>query len=677
MEILKDKFNIIENNITNINPDELIFILDNYFENLIYNDEKIYHSDYIIQICWFNNNINIENIVVKHFENLLKQNIILIKQNIIKNTFELDSGLDKLIDNYLEKINKLSLYFNDITNITKQCMVKLYNEILINPIIITFLKNEISELNYEKQPYIIKLYNLINKISNINNNLDIIKSFLLRISSNIHLILENNTMVSYPISEKYQKIINFGKNINLYEKIINYFHFTDKNIINVIQNSANFIIDQLIKIIKIIKIKELVKIFYNFNNTFNNITLYVDEYNICKLSSKLACFIEKELNNIDNDYINKLINLNLLLHYNKNIINNNIYTIITYTFNTMCSKEIVYEKILEEIHQVILKNDFNNNIINILKYCSKILNKDIFIEKYNKNLITRLLFKPNIELEKIYYYILLEIFSQKLLFKTNKIINDMETSIINQENFIENFNTFNNYNTIVTSYSNWDVNQNEGVLSYEIVKTLKKSQLIKYLQKFQKFYIDKYNKKINWYPHFGEIIFEYMNKEIKMLPIQFLILELLHKNKDINKDNILKLSIFENYSSIFTQSIISSLLYGEIIILNKNNIFEISKKNNIQSDYIDIFFKTSNYSNIWEEKRYYEIISSREDILCANINHIIKKENMTEIELFNTLKTKINVFTFDKSIFDIVIQKMITNDYIKINNNKFEKIYWN
>jgi hypothetical protein len=59
---MKDKFNIITNYVNNNTTDELSIIdelslIDNFFENLMHSNERIIHSDLILQILWFRKEI--------------------------------------------------------------------------------------------------------------------------------------------------------------------------------------------------------------------------------------------------------------------------------------------------------------------------------------------------------------------------------------------------------------------------------------------------------------------------------------------------------------------------------------------------------------------------------------------------------------------------------------------
>ena len=77
--------------------------------------------------------------------------------------------------------------------------------------------------------------------------------------------------------------------------------------------------------------------------------------------------------------------------------------------------------------------------------------------------------------EKLIYEFLRVKFGDKLCYKINKVITDTEQSFDDNINFIKlTTGTFDNKMTVITtSFSNWDVNQNEGLLDNNIVESIK------------------------------------------------------------------------------------------------------------------------------------------------------------------------------------------------------------
>jgi len=84
---MKDKFNIIQNDVSHINLEELTSLIDNYFENLLYSNERVIHSDLISQILWFRKDFDSTQIILRHLENYLKEKKASIRNSIKKGSF--------------------------------------------------------------------------------------------------------------------------------------------------------------------------------------------------------------------------------------------------------------------------------------------------------------------------------------------------------------------------------------------------------------------------------------------------------------------------------------------------------------------------------------------------------------------------------------------------------------
>jgi hypothetical protein len=195
---------------------------------------------------------------------------------------------------------------------------------------------------------------------------------------------------------------------------------------------------------------------------------------------------------------------------------------------------------------------------------------------------------------------------------------------------------------------------------------------------YSEFYKLRYEnkRKLNWYPHFGEIVFDFNEIEFKMLPIQFILLEHIYKVTIISKNDLINFQIFSGYNEHFKKSIVSSLLLGGIIILEDDNIKINSNTHYIATNYIELFFTSSNYVDIWNVNREKELILSREEVLSSWINHFLKKESLEKIQLMSKIKKSMDLFEFTIDFLDIVIIDMINKKYIKYNQEKLEKIIW-
>jgi hypothetical protein len=256
----------------------------------------------------------------------------------------------------------------------------------------------------------------------------------------------------------------------------------------------------------------------------------------------------------------------------------------------------------------------------------------------------------------------------------------MEYSIKDKENFKEVFFNSSKLNIITSSCGNWDINQNEGILSNDLISQTKDDfTLMYYLSKYNTFYQKRYQnkRKLNWSPHFGEITFDYLNKEFKMMPIQFMVIEFINKMKLSSKENMLNANILSGYNEEFRKSVVSSLLFGGILQQENDIITLNSNIEKMSTNYIEIFFSTTNYTDIWNKRREVELQMSREDVLSSWINHFVKKVSYNIGELYDKIKVQLTLFEFDKTLLEKVVTTMIEKDYIKYNSeNKLEKLLW-
>ena len=692
---MEDKFAIIQNDICNLSNDELISKLDNYFENLFLDsNQRIFHNDLIIQIIHFRKDIDVSEIILRHLDNYLKEKKLAIRNSIKKGNFEIDSGLNNLIKSYFDKINICSYFILDNKKIMSYGLSQLYHKIITDPSLLTFLIYELSSLEKSNINSIKKLTTVMKKISIVNPDTKSYQWFLFIIASSIKTIMDKNINKTYPISnENYQQIINFKENLSLYQKVETFYSYVGIDIRIITDSITGIIWSSFIKIM----------------NSCSSLELYyLIEYN----KNILKTIIATDLNH---SFTNQLfIFIILQEEKHKNLINlknfikcfQTIHELVLPSGNSrdkinakiseIFSNEDSQNVLLETINKTILTEKINN-LYDILYFCSNIKNKDIFIEKYNRMLINRLLHKPNIYIERKYYEVLYNIFGDKLLYKTNKILTDIEYTIEDKGNFIKlsdnikkenkifqdsvgyNYNIVTVMNVVTSSYNNWDINYSEGIIPDNFVKKYNNDYiLLNMMYVYSEFYKLRYKnkRKLNWYPHFGEIIFDFNEIEFKMLPIQFILLEHIYKVTIISKNELINFQIFSGYNEHFKKSIVSSLLLGGIIILEDSNIKINSDISKITTNYIDLFFTSSGYADIWNIRREKELILSREEVLSSWINHFLKKESLEKIELMSKIKKSMNLFEFNIDFLDNVINDMITKDYIKYNKEKLEKIIY-
>lgn len=691
MSLLVDKFNILENN-TTLGDDKLLSIIDNYFENLLNTEEKVIHSDFIYQIFWFNKNLDFSNLVLKHLENFLKQRKIVIRNNIKKGIFEMDN-LIKLIRNYNEKTSKISLLCTDKDKILKLSSNYLFELIISDPSVINFIKSELENIYNDKKKYIIELFKSIEIISELNPQLKIYKWFLLLIASSLDENIDDIIKKTYPVPEYYQVMINFTSICKVYENVVHHYSFVKESINIILSTSLYNFTNFIVKIFNTCNIKQINTIIKNNKLILEKI--YTDN-NIIYNDLVIRDFLTKEyllfVNNKFFAIVDNEINISLLMNFAncwklcENLINNSngAKDIINKKVTSYFSNDKIIDLIINNIHENILNEKDYENIINILYLTSNIKEKDKFIDKYNRKLIERLLYKPNIKKEKELLDILITKFDEKLINKTTKIITDINHSIGAYNNFklikIDKLDLKDKFNIVTTSYNSFDSNTHEGILEFTNFENNKyESKLIDILTVYSIFYKQRYEnkRKLNVYPHFGEIIFDFMGKEFKMMPLQYLVLEYIYKHPNISKNDILDCQLLSTYNDNFKQSILNSLIFGGIIKIKKMSILELTNNiNDVSFDFIHIFFTTTNYGTIWEEKRQEELMMTRDDILSANINHFVKVNKMNKDDLFKIISNKMNIFTLENEFFENVLQMMINKDYISIKDNIVEKLLW-
>jgi hypothetical protein len=697
---LSDKFKIIENPIENLTKDEVNSDIDNYIENLLLSDEKIIHADFISAISFFHKDIDYTKIINKHLENYLKQKRLAIRNSIKKGNFDFDT-LIKIIENFSEKIIKMyNISSDELTK--KNSYLQLFEQIISENSLIGFLKSELAIINDNNTKSLSILIKKMKEITNFNPETKSYQWLLFLISSSLASTVEENFEKTYPVPENYQKIMNISLNAEFCKKIYDYYTLTMSIIdINVIlSSSVNLLMQQIKYIFDNCSLNIINKIlkdnYYIFNIIVNKIDFIFDGKSIKELmTNKFFTIIDKKTKDFSSSNLEALKEFTETFQIFEKIINNSgtMREIINNKISLIFSSESTQDFLIELIHQNIIGTKENaldilsNDILsNILGFCSNIKEKDKFIDKYNKYLITRMLNEPLINIEKIYLQNLIEKFGDKLLLKTSKIIIDTENTLKDMNNFKnilldKSYQHLKKLNVITSSYNNWDINQTEGIINLETRGTnLEKdniSLLTKHLLCYQEFYEARYSnkRKLNWYPHFGEITFDYLEKEIKMLPIQFLIIEYVSQNK-CDKEKIINANFLVNYNKDFKQSLISSLIFGGILKLNGDDVTLVDNSELISSDFINIFFTTTNYGNIWEQKRKEELIMNRQDVISAQINHFVKQKPMLKDELFKTILLNIKIFELDIDLFNKTIDKMIENDYIKLEDNMVVKLLW-
>jgi hypothetical protein len=272
-----------------------------------------------------------------------------------------------------------------------------------------------------------------------------------------------------------------------------------------------------------------------------------------------------------------------------------------------------------------------------------------------------------------------KVFGEKETIKLSKCINDYEISIKTIFKFFSN--NIHQNNIIITSYDSWNIDYNNGYLDYLYSKN-NDIGFLNFINQYNTFYKRKVNenKKLIWLLHFGEILINYNNYEIKLFPIQLVILELFNFNESYSLDEIKKNNILKNYQTEYLDNIIKSLEISGIL-KNKDNILFLSDVV-FETNLIQLYYNFTSTNNcietntIAESRMKEELSHSRKEIICTLINHLLKKGNKSYNELFDSVKISINLFQLDNKLFNSSLEYMINKDYIINNNGIYEKIYY-
>lgn len=595
-----------------------------YDKNTI-TDIFLNHSNNEIIINYYYHNNDFDEKYLKNYLKEFKKGLTIAKK---KNKFDLKYFL-KFVDTYLQKMDMMEmLNHNHIKNNMKINLLDIIlKEKWLNLVI---FKN----LLLNNQIYKDYLTSVIDKFQNDDynkwfyqeyanytiENLDYKENL---IPSNLKLYNKFNILADY-----YLKNIrnNYYDNILLH-KLIEFL----KNILNT--NCLNFILSNkyILKIPNLIKnediIVKIVKILFNQNKELKN-NLY-----------QTINFINNISNKLDNGS-RTFINNNLWLTLSKTLLENQD------TLNTLI--EIYYEKKTDIILNIINKND---------------LLKNNFEHHFKNYLINRIINRNKLELEFDYNIVSTELLKHKFY----KLYHDLEiikNDLINTKSLLkiynDNYPTDNNiYNIYILTPSAYPIDFSLGHMSE------------KYYSKINDITIKGSNNKLKsiFHPHLGNIKFEYKGKIIKMLPIQFMVLQDLENNNYIPSNYV--------YPKDFMDKVISSLLFGKIIKKNKDK-FIINDDTEIL-DYIEVFYNVNNLTDnlqndISEKERLYD----QNTIMMTWINKLLKKKPSTKNQIHEYLEDNLSIkfFKINQEMIDNILEKMIKNDYIELDGIIYKKLLY-
>jgi hypothetical protein len=661
LTIQMNKFNIINKLNNNENS---ISIVKNYLENYFESDINIYHPDYIYQLIWNN---KVDNNIVEQLFNESISNVLIQKRQNIRNLIKKDkfdlSSLNKLINNFNSKVIKLE----NILFLKKNNMGDNIRLLLSDPILINYLENEFVNLDDTTVSNIKKLTEILSKYSVENYNW-----FLKLIGS----VLRNNIVSLFVnIPEKYKHFYELSNMTEYLYLVTDIYKFLKKSILILLNPIYEIILSKFILCINNCEITELLNLI-NSNSVIIKKILKENERKL--IMNAISNSFDNHISNIESFDHNKIMYLLKL------IIKCSDLDILDKYILLIFENDKVINSILDIIH-----NKINLDIIS-LKYIVnhlKIKNKDEFMEKYHKLLIQRILSNEvNIDNEQIIIDELLILFGPKITNKSLKVITDYK----NTEEELKNYKKKTNieiFNTLTTSYSNWNINYNQGYVTFNIQNemndkiiefdnkenAIKLIELETFIINYDKYYNSIYNhkRKLLWLLQYGEIEITYNNIEITLLPIQLMILELYNIKYTFTFNEIYNQKFFINYSNKFKEDIVNSLINGNILFQDNNKLY-LNENNitNISTNLIDVYL-----NNIISETKpiQNELAHDREDIVKTLINHNLKITPIDKDILFNKLENNISVFKLTLDIYNNAVNKMIKYDYITIDNNMLIK----
>ena len=667
-----DKFNVI--NKLSDNEINYLSLIKNYLENYFESNINIYHPDYINQLIW-NKKINSDDIN-KIFDEMIANVLIQKRQNIRslikKEKFNLCS-LNQLINNFNSKILKLK----NILSLKTYNMSNNIRSILSDPIVINYLQNEFSNLDEET---ILDIQKLINILSNCS--VEDYNWFLKLIG---HVLRNNIVSLNVNIPDKYKYLYEFNNIIEYIDEVYKIYNFLGQSL-SVLLNPI-----YEITLLKFITCIDNCNTFIELSNLIDTKIVIIDK--LFKQNDR------KQIANTLGNKISTILNIELIdneiVYLLKLMIKCKKYDLLESYILLIFEDEKIINLVLNIIHETINWDiEFIKHIINLLK----INNKDQFINKYNKLLIQRILSnETKLDNEKIIINELSMFFGPKVINKSLKIITDYNKSK-EELTFYKEKTKIDIFNTITTSYVNWDINYNQGYVTFEnnfinneytnnkytfyneIKKILgintnnknKQSDFESFIVNYQKYYNTIYEgkRKLLWLLQYGEVEITYNDIKIILLPIQLMVLELYNIKYEFSFEEICNQTFFTNYSNKFKQDIINSLIYGNILVKNNDKLYLNENTSSISTNLIDVYLDNTSIELIPSQvNQENELAHTREDIVKTLINHNLKLNPSDKDILFDKLVTDITVFKLTLDTYNKTIDKMIKYDYITMNNN--------
>ena len=629
----------------------IVSLLDGYIKN-IFESGTITVSDITVilsqypQLCHLN---IFENNVKSYLKSINKE----IKAKVKTGHFTIVA----LNDFLLEFHNKISFLLNIlidksyINNIINFVIKELFKNIITDSIIKTYIENVI--LNFQYKSDLHKLFEMFNNFSLLYaEKTELLeKKLWLKSISNMYISSLNTDIL--PIPQDLQRLQNFYNLILYYHKISNYLNFINDDLSVIIKTISNKIIDDFIEIIK--------------KNSFEDIYTVLNE-NVLSLITKdqYMTILRPELimliNKTNND--NFIIILKIMSKINN--VFDNIFQSYKNNINFFLNDKIIdksyYPNFIKELNVFIKDNQesqftFFSIIINYLP------DYDLLFKLYYESFCQRVFCNEIHEYDTRFIKIHTN--------KTNTWCNKMR-KIINDKKLSKQNILYTSMNSLPINYN--DFVKLESLISGNIYESLQSTFIYEICKTNEKLIITNKSQEMCILLHYGEIKIDYNDKEIILLPIQYVILELFQNIDELNIDTIMNKEFFSHYSEKFKKDIILSFQNSELFKMKDNKLI-LSKSIKTDINLIEIFLSNNEYfdvSKVIEE----EFVHDRIDIVKTLINHNIKLKPLSYQDLFTSCASQNKVFTLEDDIFKKAIEYMIEHDYIELKEDLYHKLFY-
>lgn len=683
--------------------------IENFFENLIKNNQKIYLPKYVL------NSINrqwnpeiVENTILK----ILNEQTKLIRKNLRSELSR--NSKQNIVDIFNSLILKFSNIVNEVSYFVKDCCFvskcfgNFLSKIISDPLVQVSFTNNTMDTSIK-----FKTKNLFEKIKKLDENF--YKTWHIPFLKNcINNYKFKDDIFDFPVPKKVREFYNFNENSKLLISYTKHFDFIE-NIHSAFSDQYENIINSFELILKennfinIIKFLQMDSINKNIDFVFKNVESNIKEESMINI---IYIFLEKFI--VEKSFESLII----------------AYLVISKKYVNLKSSSILLSKEISKcIDKLQLHEQFVNIMINLihdkemndtetLSYLFSIINylddKNIIFKKYHQNLMLRLLQDDTdesmIEKENSFLFLLTKYFNPNQRYKLKKTIEDVKNSI-ESNNYIKgkimtsafmnrtnNLNfLFNSANIILTSFNVWDTlvldsgtrfDNTSSNKKYKGLSNLYESNPYGNIYKFFSFYSHAFNiredneRYLLWYLHTGMVSIDYSTRkglvELELLPLQALVLENFdNDNETLKYSDFLDFIFLENYSRKEKESILNVFVENKVLGIEKDSIYINLEREptNGKLNLIESYFEESLMTEVWGEIEEKEVANNKVDIVKTKINHHLKKDSYSHDKLFK-LCSEINVFELSEKIFDEAVKYMIERDYIKFDNDAYHKLLY-